>query len=257
MITIIIGLFVALIIIVVVVNGIQQHREKLEQEKRARASKQKAIIDETEELIVQAGNLPPNAIINNILNKRSMNAAKTMSEILPESKPIKKRLQDMKARVDASEEMAKNQAGAAEEKFTLPDNEQQLVGILQCIKKLRFMLKSEQAKGSLDPQTFTQQDKRLDSMQLKIGVESLSKRGNKAHSNEMLGSARQYYEKALQTLMDHGSQTEYTQSKRAEIEQTLSEITTALQSTNAADAAKKAKDEEDDLDMLFQPKKKW
>jgi hypothetical protein len=257
MITIIIGLFVALIIIVVVVNGIQQHKEKQEQERRARASKQKAIIDETEELIVQLGNLPPNPPINHILNKRSMNAAKTMSKIMPESKPIKKRAQEMKVRVEASEELLKSQAGVQEEKFVLPDNEQQLVAILQCIKKLRLMLKSEQTKGALDPQTFSQQDLRLDSMQLKIGVESLAKRGSKAHSNEMLGSARQYYEKALQTLMDHGTQTEYSQSKRAEIEATLAEITTALQSTNAADAAKKAKDEEDDLDMLFQPKKKW
>jgi len=257
MITIIIGLFVALIVIVVVVNGIQQHKEKLEQEKRARAAKQKAVIDETEELIVQLGNLPPNPSINNILNKRSMNAVRAMSQILPESKPIKKRLQDMKARVEASEDLLKSQTGLPEEKFILPDNEQQLVGILQCIKKVRLMLKSEQAKGALDPQTFTQQDQRLDSMQLKIGVESLAKRGNKAYSNEMLGSARQYFEKALQTLTDHGTQTEYTQSKRAEIEQLLEEITVALKSTNAADAAKKAKDEEDDLDMLFQPKKKW
>ena len=119
------------------------------------------------------------------------------------------------------------------------------------------MLKNEQTKGALDPQTYTQQDKRFDSMQLKIGVESLAKRGNKAYSNEMLGSARQYFEKALQTLSDHGTQSEYTQSKRAELEQLLEEITTALKSSNAADAAKKAKDEEDDLDMLFQPKKKW
>jgi len=257
MITIIIGLFVALIVIVVVVNGIQQHKEKLEQEKRARAAKQKAIIDETEELIMQVGNLPPNPVVINILNKRSMNAVKLMSQIMPESKPIKKRLQDMKARVKASEEILQNQTGHTEDKFVLPDNEQQLVAILQCIKKIRLMLKSEQAKGSLDPQTFTQQDQRLDSMQLKIGVESLTKRGNQAYSNEMLGSARQYFEKALQTLTDHGTQTEYTQNKRAEIEALLEEITVALKSTNAADAAKKAKDEEDDLDMLFQPKKKW
>ena len=37
----------------------------------------------------------------------------------------------------------------------------------------------------------------------------------------------------------------------------LEEITDALKSTNAKDAAKKAKDQEDDLDMLFAPKKKW
>ena len=57
---IIIALIIALIIIVVVVNAIQQHKEKLEHEKRAKAAKQKAIIDETEELILSLANLPSN-----------------------------------------------------------------------------------------------------------------------------------------------------------------------------------------------------
>ena len=52
MIAIIVGLIVALIIIVVVVSAIQQHKEKMEAEKRAQVAKQKAIIDETEELVM-------------------------------------------------------------------------------------------------------------------------------------------------------------------------------------------------------------
>ena len=52
-------------------------------------------------------------------------------------------------------------------------------------------------------------------------------------------------------------QSEYITNKKAEVEAQLEEITNALKSTNAKDAAKKAKDQEDDLDMLFAPKKKW
>ena len=44
-------------------------------------------------------------------------------------------------------------------------------------------------------------------------------------------------------------------SKTAELEEKLQEITESLKSANAQDAAKKAKAEEDDLDLLFQPKK--
>ena len=160
-------------------------------------------------------------------------------------------------RLIASKELAENSQGKSDEAFVLPDNEQQLVTILQCIKKVRAMLKSEQTKGALDAQRFMQEDKKFEAMQLKIGVESLMKRGSQAHSKEMLGSARQYYEKALQTLSESPQQSEYVQAKKAEIEEQLEDITTALKSTNAADRAKKAKEEEDDLDMLFQPKKKW
>ena len=183
---IIIALIIALIIIVVVVNAIQQHKEKLEQEKRAKAAKQKAIIDETEELLLSLANLPSNPNLVKILNNRSLNAAKTMAKILPDNKALTKRVQEMDARVNASNDNS-NQA-APEQVFTLPDNEQHLVGILQCIKKLRVTLKSEQTKGNLDAQTFTQEDHKLSAMQLKIGVESLQKRGMMAYQKEMLGS---------------------------------------------------------------------
>jgi hypothetical protein len=252
---IIIALIIALIIIVVVVNAIQQHKEKLEHEKRAKAAKQKAIIDETEELILSLANLPNNPSLIKILNNRSLNAAKSMAKILPENKSLVKRVQELEARVSASND--NNSQAASEQSFTLPDNEQHLVGILQCIKKLRATLKSEQTKGNLDAQTFTQEDQKLGAMQLKIGVESLQKRGMMAYQKEMLGSARQYFEKALQTISESPVQTEYCTSKREEIENILEDITSSLKNTNAKDAAKKAKAEEDDLDLLFQPKKKW
>lgn len=255
MIAIIVGLIITLIIIVVVVNAIQQHKEKVEAEKRTRIAKQKAIIDETEELVLNMALLPSNPAIVEVLNRRILNAAKSMQQIMPDLKGIKSRVQELESRVNASKELAEN--NKSEEQFTLPDNEQQLVQILQCIKKLRITLKSEQTKGALDAQVFMQLDLRLDSMQVKINIESLLKRGNSAYSKEMLGSARQYYEKALATISSTANQTEYTQTKKAEIENKLEQITAELKNTNAKDAAKKAKSEEDDLDMLFQPKKKW
>ncbi|WP_189377460.1 hypothetical protein [Thalassotalea profundi] len=252
---IIISLVVALIVIVVGVNAIQQHKAKIEQEKRAKAAKQKAIIDETEELLVNMAHIPPNPKLTEILHQRSLNAAKAMLAIIPETKAFKTRVQEMQARLSATKDLNANTQTA--ETFILPDNEQQLVFILQTIKKLRAILRSEQSKGALDAQNFMAEDLKLDAMQLKINIESLHKRGKQAFQKEMLGSARQYFEKALQTLKDHPKQSEYTTAKTAELEEQLLDITEALKSTNAADAAKKAKAEEDDLDLLFQPKKKW
>jgi len=254
MIGIIVGLIVALVIIVVVISAIQQHKEKQAAEKRALAAKQKAIIDETEELIVNMGNLPPNPGIIEILNRRSLNAAKKMLQIIPDTR-TKNRVSDLESRLKASEDLASN--NNREEAFMLPDNEQHLVSILQTIKKLRIILKSEQSKGTLDAQTFMKEDLRLDAMQLKISIETLIKRGNQAYSKEMIGSARQYFEKALNTLANHPHKTEYVEAKTNEINDKLEEITAMLKNTNAEDRAKKAKSEEDDLDMLFQPKKKW
>ena len=256
MIIIIIGLIIALVVIVVVVNAFQQHKAKVEAEKRVRLAKYKAIIDETEELILNLGNLPPNPGVITVLNRRMLNAAKEMLSLSPGSKNVTRRIQEIEARLASAKELAAT-PNAVEEQFILPDNEQQLIGVLQCIKKLRAVLKSEQSKGALDAQTFTKEDQRLSAMQLKINIESLLKRGDQAYSKEMIGSARQYYEKALQTLSEHPVKNEYVITKQEEISNKLEEIVSALKHTNAEDRAKKAKDNEDELDMLFQPKKKW
>ncbi|MFT5852418.1 MAG: hypothetical protein ACI87J_002394 [Colwellia sp.] len=255
MITIIIGLIVTLIVFVIVVSAIQQHREKQEAEKRAKVAKQKAIIDESESLLINLANLPCSPNLVKILNKRSLNAAKAMQAIMPEIKGINVRIQELNARLEAAEELAANQS--SEEVFMVPDNEQQILTILQCIKKIRVTLKSEQSKGIVDAQTFTKEDHRLDAMQLKMNIESLVRRGTQAQNKDMLGSARQYFEKALQTLAKHPIKTEYVSSKQSEVSDQLADITNLLKNTNAQDAAKKAKSEESDLDVLFQPKKKW
>ena len=255
MVAIIVGLLIALIVFIVVISAVQQHKEKQEAEKRVKVAKQKAIIDESEELILNLTHLPASPILVKILNQRSLNAAKAMQALVPEAKGMKERLQELSARLQAAEDLSANQA--SDDTFLLPDNDQQILVILQCIKKLRATLKSEQNKGTLDAQVFTQEDQRLDSMQLKINIESLVKRGTQAQNKEMLGSARQYFEKALQTIANHPKKTDYIAAKQAEIATQLEEITTALKSTNASDAAKKAKNEEDELDILFQPKKKW
>lgn len=255
MFTIVVVLIVFLVIAVVVFNGIQQHKEKLEAEKRAKLAKQKAIIDESEELLMAISILPPSINVNKILQKRSLNAVKNMVDIAPESREYKKRATEFETRLNATNEQA--QSPLADDTFILPDNDQQLVQILQCIKKLRIVLKSEQAKGQLSSNEFMQEDVRLESYQLKINVESLIKRGNAAQSKDMVGSARQYYEKALKVVSDHPRRSDYLMQKKAELEGILEEITNALKSSNAEDRAKKEKDEQDDLDVLFQPKKKW
>lgn len=147
---------------VVVVSAIQQHKEKQDAKNRTLVAKQKAIIDESEALILNLGNLPSSPNLVKILNRRGVNAAKAMQVLMPEAKGIKSRVQELTARLEAAEDLAANQS--SEEVFIVPENEQQILTILQCIKKIRSILKSEQSKGILDAQTFTKEDQRLDAM---------------------------------------------------------------------------------------------
>ena len=70
----------------------------------------------------------------------------------------------------------------------------------------------------------------------------------------MLGSARKYFEKALQSLASTTIKNDYVTTRQADVAKHIEGITDALKHTNAKDAAKKVKNE---VDLLFQPKKKW
>ena len=251
--SIIIVLIVALVVVAVLVNAMQQHKEKQEVERRQELAKHKKIIEETESILMNSSNIPMSKQIIAVLHKRIFDSLKAMSELSPTSKDIKNRLREANERI--SNPQPNESSGA--DKVVLPDNEKQIIGLVQGIKKLRNLLRTEHSKGRVDTQVFFSEDKRLEKLQLKINIDSQVKRGNAARSANMLGSARQYYEKALNTLASITYTDEYISARKAELEGYLSQITTDLKVTNATDAKKKAEQAQDDLDVLFAPKKKW
>ena len=251
--TVVIVLIIALVIIAVVVNAAQQHREKQEAERRTQLAKYKAIIEETEEVLMNSSNVPVSPSLLNVLHKRIHEALKMMLDLSPGAKEVKTRLKQSQERIDSNDPNAKQK----DEAVTMPDNDAQIINIVQGIKKLRIVLRSEHSKGNVDSQVFMSEDRRLESLQLQINVDSQIKRGVKAKNSNMLGSARQYFEKALITLEGQSYSDEFISGKIAEVNHHLEEITTELKNVNARDAKDKEKESIDELDVLFAPKKKW
>lgn len=251
--TVVIILIIALVVIAVVVNAMQQHREKANAERRHQLAKYKKVIEETEEVLMNASNVPISRGLISVMHKRIHDALKEMQALSPNSREIKTRLQQSKERIDSADP---NDSGG-DDNVVIPDNDAQIINVVQGIKKLRMVLRSEHSKGNVDSQIFMSEDRRLESIQLQINVESQLRRGIKAKNANMLGSARQYFEKALITLEGQTYSDDFITSKKAEINLHLSEITSELKSANAKDAKSKEKDNQDDLDMLFAPKKKW
>ncbi|MEI4549178.1 hypothetical protein [Pseudoalteromonas spongiae] len=249
---IIITLIVALIVIGVWVNAVQQHKEKQNAERRQELTKQKKIIEETEEVLMNSANIPMSKALFSVLYRRIYSALAVMAELSPNSKEIRNRLTEAKERIENS-----SSQDSSAERIALPDNEKQVIALLQGVKKLRSIVRSEHSKGKIDTQVFLNEDKRLEKMQLQVNIDSQLKRGKAARSANMLGSARQYFEKALAVINSLNFSDEYVASRKQEIEDMLEEIMTELKATNASDAKKKLDNEKDDLDELFAPKKKW
>ncbi|MFC0117067.1 hypothetical protein ACFFK7_03920 [Pseudoalteromonas xiamenensis] len=249
--TVIIMLIVALIVIAVWVSAIQQHKEKQEAERRKELAKQKKVIEESEDVILNASNIPMSETIVRIIQRRVHDALAVMVELSPTSRELKNRLHESKERISSSID------GADAERLVMPDNDKQIIALVQGIKKLRQILRSEHSKGKVDTQVFVMEDKRLEKLQLRINVESQIKRGRSARAANMVGSARQYFEKAYATICSVTYNDEYVSEKRAELEKYLEEISIELKASNASSVKKKAEQERDDLDVLFAPKKKW
>ncbi|MBE0456587.1 hypothetical protein NDQ71_04985 [Pseudoalteromonas sp. KG3] len=249
--SIIIMLIVALIVIALWVSAVQQHKEKQETERRKDLTKQKKIIGESEDVLLNSANIPMSENILRILQRRIHDALVTMVQLSPNSKELKNRLKEAKERLGNPLDATNS------ENLVLPDNDKQLISLIQGIKKIRAVLRSEHGKGKVDSQVFVAEDKRLEKLQLRINIESQIKRGISARSANMVGSARQYFEKAYATVSAVAYSDDYITGKRQELEGYLEAISTELKASNATALKKKAEQEQDDLDVLFAPKKKW
>ncbi|MGI5309273.1 hypothetical protein [Rheinheimera sp. WS51] len=252
--TLIIILIITLVIIGVIVSAIQQHKARIAALKRAEYSKRRIMLEDSEELLLNSANVPLSPAISQMLLKRICFSLKAMVELEPKAKDLRHRLNETEARL--AQANTSNDSNYTDT-LTLPDNDQQLINMIKGIKKLRTVLRGEHARGNVDTQVVIQEDKRLEILQLRINVESQIKRGMKARSNGMLGSARQYFEKALTALSQSGDQGEYVTKRQSEVIQTLESIATQLKEGNTRDRAKKEEKENKDIDDLFGPKRKW
>jgi len=248
---IIIVLIVFLLVAAIFINAVQQHRAKVDSERRAELAKQKNIIDETENVIMACANMPISQRVMQILDERILNALKVINEHASTS-DIRQRINDTQQKLNASS----GDFGTSGD-FVLPDNDKLIIQYIQAVKKLRILLRSEHSKGKVASKVFVEEDKQLERLQIKVNVETLIRRGRAAHQSNMLGSARQYYEKAKSALENQSQQDDYSHSRLATLQEWLSEIQNNLKSVNAQDRAKKQEEERDELDELFAPKKKW
>ena len=135
---IIIILIVVLLIAAIFINAVQQHRAKIESERRAEVSKQKAIIDETENVIMACVNIPTSPRLMEVLHNRVLNALKVINEhnSTPE---IKQRINDAEQRTSSGSD------GTVTSDFVLPDNDRRsrnyVFSFARNIVKAKWILK--------------------------------------------------------------------------------------------------------------------
>lgn len=256
--TLVLILIGALLLLIIGISIIQQQKERAEAERRTEIARQRAIIDETESVLSNTGMVPCSSNIMLILYKRIQDALavsiqQTSGQVQGE---YQRRLGDVKSQ---SATLASNASHApAIEGFRLPDNDKQVLALVKTLKMLKAILRAEHNKGKVAPNVFAEEEGRIDSLQLRINVDSMLSRARSANFMKQYGSSKQMVTKALATLHAIKAQTPndpFIARKVDEAKLLLEEIMGAQKSS--APSAPRSNNDEDDLDMLFQPKKKW
>ncbi|WMC12076.1 DNA repair ATPase [Oceanimonas pelagia] len=243
----------ALLFLVIVYNILQQYRQKQAAEKRAVLIRHSRIVNETEELLLNASQLPYSRTLVLILYQRVQNSLQTMVETDPGNTQLAGRLDNVRQQIaDARENFPPVQGS-----FRRPESDQQALHMLKLVKRLRHVVRQEHNNGKVGSQTFVAEDRRLELMQLKINLNNLLKRVRMAISNRETATARQMLEKGKRIL---GNLTD-KDDQLLNIEQTIQEWIDELDTRQHEVEQQKEKEEQEkeksELDMLFEPKRKW
>ncbi|ENY71466.1 hypothetical protein [Aeromonas diversa] len=243
----------ALLFLVIAYNVVQQYKQKVESDKRATIARYKAIADETEAILLNVNLLPFTKALVLILQHRILDAYRAIAQASPGHAQIKQRIADTQSQINNVQENYRT----PDDSFRAPDSDRQAIQMLQTVKKMRAVLRVEHNKGKIDPQGFAQEDRRLELMQLKVNIANLTQRAREAQANGQFGSCRQMLLKGLTVLGNVSDKDAYLIAREEDMRQAIQDLDNMLQSESQKELQNIKDKEADELDVLFQPKKKW
>lgn len=232
-------------------NIFQQYKQKQEIDRRGVIARQKVIIEETEDILLNVNRLPLNKIVILLLQNRILDAMRILLPYTPNAQLLQQRIDDVQNQIKYVNENYKDEGV-----FRAPDSDRQAIQMLQTIKKLRLILRMEHNKSKIDPQSFSVEDRKLELMLLKVNIANLLQKAMEARVQRQMGTAKQLLAKGINVLGGIGDKDNFLLSREEEMRKTLKEMNEQLEQESKKER-EELKEKQDDLDVLFQPKRKW
>jgi hypothetical protein len=248
----VIGLISLLLVLIIGYSIIIQYRQRLESAKQQELAKQVAIIDATEELISNASHLPYSKELLVCLNKRILYALETIAEVDTKDRSLKQRIHHVNEQISHLETHF-DQTNVVP--FQVPNSDRQAIGMLQLVKRLKSVIKGEHRKGRIATQAYVLENTRLDNMQLRINIENVVKRANDARLKRQFGTAKQLLKKGIDVLSSRND--DYATKAKQKLQYMLGEIDNNMSVSSEQERQQLLEKDNDELDVLFQPKRKW
>ncbi|BDM63952.1 hypothetical protein NFHSH190041_14040 [Shewanella sp. NFH-SH190041] len=249
-----------LLMLVIGINIIQQQKERTETLRRNELLKQRAIMDETESILANLTAIPCSNRLILVLYQRMNDALINASQVAADNQKSEYQRRQINIAQQITTLAQNDTPPPAIESFRLPDNDKQILQLVQCLKKMKAILRIESNKGRIEPGVFNEEEKRIDNLQLRINVESMLSRARSACEMKQYGSAKQMVTKALATLNAIKRQTPKDPFivKKVDDAKKLLDIIMGDQKTQAPpQPMPEPEKQNDELDILFQQKRKW
>lgn len=243
-----------LVLMVIVMTVMQQQSKRVESEKRTEVSRLTLTIDETEDLLSRITNIPVTKALMIIMHNRILETQKSILAINSD-RAIAAQVNDRQQLIESIGNSFRSQGL---DTFRLPNDDREVLQMVQLIKKLKGLINNEHKRGRINPDVFGNEIKRADLMQIRININSIIGRARAAIEAKQSGSARTYLDKAIKTLRAINSEGDgFVNAKLEEAEGMLAKLDQVK--IDRDERAKREQDEKTstDLDILFQPKKKW
>ncbi|WP_298444188.1 hypothetical protein [uncultured Ferrimonas sp.] len=245
----------ALLLVVVGINMLQQHKQQLERARRQEMAKQKAIMDEVEQLLACGPLLPFTNVLVRLLNQRLLEAVRQVLAVDTRNRDMLARQSDLQA---ALANLKKNPpTERTVDSFNTPQAEKQIMMLIKVLKRLKEFVRQEQKKGTLTHDEFVTESRRADQVMLRINGSVLMDRARHAALNHQVGSARQHLNQLAKVLNSHTGDDQYKKTAMVKVSEMLEELNQRQQANLQEHVDDQVSQDTDELDELFSPKKKW
>ncbi len=250
----IVALFIILIIGFFGYTSYCNIKQEQEIERRKKISHYKNIINEMDELLLNASHIPYSKNLVLMLQNRILFALNNILECNPNLSSIRTRIADINNQI---EYVNANYKSGDDNPFIPPKDDRQAISMLKIISKLRRVARSEHNRGKIDPKAFIQEDRRLEILMLKINIASLMSHTKDAVASRQWGTAKQLITKAQGVMRNITEKDAWLEAKEAEFADIDKSINKEISEINKKEMNTMEEKEHDDLDELFMPKKKW
>lgn len=237
----------ALIVMVIGYSAITQNQIRIDRAKKIENRKLSLIVNEIDQLLLRTNIIPFSKTLLICLQNRKLTALQGLLKINKKNHALMQQIENCAAQI----EKTKQSNNDTEQRNLIAPHQsnEQAKNTLKLIKRLREIIKIEHKFGRISTSEFSQENQRLIQSQTIININNIYEHTKKLIENNQLQNAKQLLKKGVNIISKH----EFEYAKKM-TEQMLSDLDEINKKQNKD--TEKAK-EADEIDELFQPKRKW